>query len=239
MVRLFLLALATTAFWARAEFVVPPLTSPVEDPRNVLTTETRDSLRQLLRDVRNGGGSQIQVLIVDSLEGLSIEEASLKVVEQWKLGSAKADDGVLLFIAMRERRVRIEVGQGREGELPDVIASRIIRNVIVPHFRENDPDRAVTAGVYAILHYTDPDVAKTADRRSRGGLPSGAVIFFYIVLFLIFMMPGLLGFRRRRRSWWMDGGGGFGGFGGGGFGGGGGWSGGGGGFSGGGASGGW
>ncbi len=246
---LFALFIAAPAF---AEFVVPPLSGPVVDQAGMLSPRTRDQMDRFIRSLRESGGSQLQVLTVPELAGLSIEEASIRVTDQWKLGGAKQDDGILLMVAAKERRVRIEVGQGREGVLPDVKASRIIREVIVPRFREGNADSAITAGVFAIVHYTDPEFmersGQAAPRESRG--VSGKKLELYIWLFfiLVFILPSLFfGRGRRRRSglWGLPVGYGlgrsshWGGGGGGGFGGGGGWGGGGGGFSGGGASGGW
>jgi uncharacterized protein len=229
---------------ARADFQVPALTGPVVDQAGMLSSGARQRLEAFLRRLHDGGGSQIQVAIVSDLGGVSIEEASIKTVDKWKLGHAKTDDGVLLMIAAKEHRVRIEVGQGREGDLPDLIASRIIREVIVPGMRQGDPDRAVLAGVAAIVHYTDPGFLEQQQTVSADSPPgrdgSRLLLILKIIFLLLILTPLFLG--RFFGGFWGGGGfGGFGGggFGGGGFGGGGGWSGGGGGFSGGGASGGW
>lgn len=236
---------------AWGEFQVPPLQGPVMDMAQMLSPQTEQGMDRLLRALHSQGGTQLQVLTVENLGGLSIEEASIKVTDQWKLGSAKSDNGVLLLLARDERRVRIEVGQGREGDLPDVVASRIIREVIVPQMRQGGADRALTAGVFAILHYTDPEFLEKSGVRAAapnagvaGGLGRKLELFLFLFFGVIFFINAI--FFRRRRGLWnvLDGGGHRGGFGGGGFGGGfggggGGWSGGGGGFSGGGASGGW
>lgn len=246
-----LLALLFSAALARAEFQVPALTGPVVDEAGMLSASAKRGMEALLHRVKDAGGTQLQVLTVPDMGGLSIEEASIKVTDQWRLGSAKDDNGVLLMVALKERRVRIEVGQGREGVLPDAYASRIVRDVILPRFRQGDSSAAITAGVLAILHYTDPGVAE--DGRQRGNyarheatsLFDGVWLFF--VLFFFVLIGAVFQGRHRRRGggFWAPGGGrwdtfgGGGGFGGGFGGGGGGWSGGGGGFSGGGASGGW
>lgn len=248
---MFSLLLFSLLLSAQAEFTVPPLTGPVVDQAQMLSGETERQMDRFLRQLRDSGGSQVQVLTVPDLGGLPIEEASMKVVEQWKLGGAKADDGILLMLAKAERRVRIEVGQGREGDLPDVRASRIIREVIVPRMRQGDADRAISAGVFAILHYTDPKFLESRGEsipQERSGVPLGKKIelIVWLLFFFIVILPGLFMRRRRRGLWGLatgyglgrSMGGGWGG--GGGFGGGGGsWGGGGGGFSGGGASGGW
>lgn len=234
---------------AQAQFAVPALTGPVVDQARMLSPQTEAKMSEFLRALRAAGGTQLQVLTVPDLGGLAIEEASIKVTDQWKLGSAKNDDGILLMVAAKERRVRIEVGQGREGVLPDVVASRIIRDVIVPRFREGNADQAITAGIFAILHYTDPEFLESSGVRAPRGERvlniSPGLLFFIIICFFIFVMLPIGRLGRRRSIWrgtsgyggWNSGGG-WGGFGGG-FGGGGGWSGGGGGFSGGGSSGGW
>lgn len=232
---------------ARAEFQVPPLAGPVMDTANILQPETEQRLTSILRRLHESGGTQLQVVTVPDLGGAVIEEAALKMAEQYGLGSAKGDNGVLLLVAAQERRIRIEVGQGREGDLPDARASRIIRDVMVPRFREGSADRAVWAGVMAILHFTDAqflessgEKAPQAGRRSRPLVEKFGPLFF-LLFFLVVLLNGggRRGLRRHGLGGVFPGGFGGGGFGGGGFGGGGGWSGGGGGFSGGGASGGW
>jgi len=234
---------------AGADFVVPALTGPVVDQAGLLSADTERQLVNLLQSLHESGGPQIQVATLPDMGGLSVEEASIRLVDQWKLGGAKADNGVLLLVAAKERRVRIEVGQGLEGDLPDARASRIVQEVILPGFRAGQPDRALVNGVYAIIHYTDPKFLETAPRvgrsgggRGGSGRPLGALelfILFIVGIFVLIKASLGRGFRGGRGSgiWWGGGGGGFGG----GFGGSGGgsWGGGGGGFSGGGASGGW
>lgn len=232
-------------------FAVPALTGPVVDDARMLSQSTRERLSRFLRQLHDEGGTQIQILTVDNLGGLSIEEASIKVTDQWKLGTAKADNGILLMLSKQERRVRIEVGQGYEGDLPDVTASRIVREVIIPQFKEGDFDRGVTDGILAIVHYVNPQFLEGHNAAPRGTKISGLGFWLIVGWLLVFLvLPRMLGFRGRsprggwRGGWddWGGGGWGGGGFGGGGWGGGssgGGWSGGGGGFSGGGASGGW
>jgi uncharacterized protein len=228
-----LLPLISAGILFAADFQVPALTGPVVDNAAMLSAGTKSELDSLLRQVRKSGGTQLQILTVPDLGGLSIEEAGIKVTDQWKLGSAKDDNGVLLLVAAKERRVRIEVGQGREGDLPDVIASRIIREVIVPRFREGDANGAILDGAYVILHYTDPEFDAKTGRTFAKKEPVVLTVwktFLFLFLFgaFIYFQVFIAPFARRGGV-----GGGFGG------GGGGGWSGGGGGFSGGGASGSW
>lgn len=245
-------ALALAALLALAPgLAVPELTGPVVDQAGLLSRAEARRLEQLARAARQGGGEggrgiQLQYLVVPSLEGDALEEFSMRVAEAWKLGSAERDDGVLVVVSRDDRKVRIEVGGGLEGELTDVQASRIIRGVIAPAFRERRfGDGLYDAGLQ-ILSATGalpPEAARRQAARPShgarfGGLGAVALLVAFVVLRGMFF-----GFTPRRRRGLWGGGGPFigGGWGGGGFGGGGGggWGGGGGGFSGGGSSGSW
>ena len=229
-------------------FEIPALTGPVVDQAGILSPDGRARVEQLLRTVFEAGGSQISVLTVASLGEISIEEASIKVVDSWKLGHAKKDDGILLMVAPNERRMRIEVGRGREGEVPDAIANRIIKQVVGPEFAEGRFDHGILLGVAAIIERSDPqfdlEKAGAPHPRRHSSRGRGGSSIFTVLLVLIFMlmnpifsmlrMGGILPGSSMRGSGRSGfGGGGFGGGGGGGF------SGGGGGFSGGGSSGSW
>ena len=228
-----------------AEFEVPALRSAVTDRAGILSPATRQQLESALRQLQRVGGTQLAVLTLPNLAGLTIEQASIRIVDEWKLGSKQADKGVLLLMARDERKVRIEVGQGLEGALTDAYAKRIIDEGITPLFRQGDMNAGITVGVYQIARITNPDVdlkpylegqlrqRSSRSRRARsplqtlfGALLMLAVLSMRVGFFPFFFMGGRgLG---RGAGGFSGGGGGFGGF-----------SGGGGGFSGGGASGGW
>jgi uncharacterized protein len=219
--------------------------SRVEDQANILRPAFEAALDQQLKLYQDSTSNQIAVLTIRTLEDVPVEEYTLRVVEALKLGQADKDNGVLLFIAVDDRKVRIEVGDGLEGVLPDAICNQIIRNEIAPNFRQNDYEggvrEAVTAMVQAIGGEYQAEHAPSSPRRGRGGSLWGTLIILAIII-LISRMGGGGGRGGYRRGGWSSGagwyGGGFGGGGGGGFGGGG-FSGGGGGFSGGGSSGSW
>lgn len=223
-------------FWAlfagAQNFDIPPMTAPVIDQAGFLTPADRQQLNQVIYDFNQRGVAQVQVLILKTLGDYDIETASIKIAEAYKLGDAKKDNGILFLIGAQEKRLRIEVGQGLEGAIPDITASKIIQNVVLPEFRRGNTSQGIVSGVYEILNLADAEFALPEHAQKEG--PSTAKIIFYIIFFLLFIFFS-------RFSGPFVGGGGFGGggFGGGGFGGGGGWSGGGGGFSGGGASGSW
>ncbi len=135
----------------QAQRSVPSLSGRVVDQADILSTTTERTLSSLLVAHEDATSNQVVVLTIPSLEGEVLEEYSLRVAETWRLGTAENDNGVLLLIAHTDRKIRIEVGYGLEGDLPDVAASRIINNVIVPEFRSGDFDGGVLAGTQAIL----------------------------------------------------------------------------------------
>ena len=135
---------------ATGEVAVPPLTSHVTDLTGTLTAEQRSTLEARLQALETQKGSQIAVLLVPTTQPETIEEYSIRVVDQWKLGRKKVDDGVLLLIAKADRKLRIEVGYGLEGALPDVTAKRIIAEDITPHLKQGDFYGGIVAGVTRI-----------------------------------------------------------------------------------------
>ncbi len=230
---------------------VPKLTGPVVDLAGVLSQSDQKKISASLLQFKRDYGPQLQVLVVPELEDETIESYSIKVVDEWKLGSEDKDDGVLLLVATQDRKVRIEVGQGLEGDLPDALAGRIIRAGIIPFFKQDQTGAGILVGLSMIAESVGGKLenipAPKMRKATRGG-SSGLSFLLYLGFFLI----GPLLFGRRRRGGVgtaILGGmlmgsamggrhGGFGGgSGGGGFGGG--FGGGGGGFSGGGASGSW
>ncbi|MFZ4404959.1 MAG: TPM domain-containing protein [Pseudobdellovibrionaceae bacterium] len=215
-----------------AGFEVPALTGPIVDQVGIFSATEKNQLGQLLQQFNQSGQAQVQILVVDSLQGEPIEMASIKVTDQWKLGDAKKDNGVLLLVALGDRKLRIEVGQGLEGELTDLKSSRIIRDVMVPLLKSGKSSKAVAAGIYEIFKILNPDfLSQHEDFKPVKKSKSSVWLILGLLLFVV-----LFGRRGPGGRYYGGGGGGFGGgFGGGG----GGWSGGGGGFSGGGSSGSW
>ncbi|MCX6116249.1 MAG: TPM domain-containing protein [Proteobacteria bacterium] len=239
-----------------AQFQIPALTSPVMDQANVIDGVTSRQLSATLQSLYDSGGPQISVLTIPSLNGISIEEASIKVVDEWKLGRKGIDDGVLLFIVPPERKIRIEVGKGLEGHLTDALSRRIIRESITPHFKNQDFSTGIRNGVNQIISVTSPDFAKQngvyaerrSSRRNLSGDSESSMARKFLSLFFIALIILIAVFRKilsifgliprsssRHHSGWS---GGFGQGGSSGWSSGGGshWSGGGGGFSGGGSS---
>jgi uncharacterized protein len=192
---------------------------------------------------------------VPTLDGDALEDFSIRVVEEWKLGKKGKDDGLLLLIVKNDRKLRIEVGYGLEGDVTDAFSARVIRNVLTPAMRAGQAEQGIAQAFRALMQkasgqVVDSQQLKPAPQKKRG--PSGFGVIALLFLLLPFVLPFLLGGRGRggggggAMAGFILGsmlgsggrGGGGGGWGGGG-GGGGGFSGGGGGFGGGGSSGSW
>lgn len=143
------------AWSAVAEVAVPPLTDRVVDLTGTLSVDQIASLDKTLKDFEDRKGTQIAVLIVPTTAPETIEQYSLRVVEQWKLGRKKIDDGALLIVAKDDRTLRIEVGYGLEGVLNDATARRIIAEIITPKFRNGDFDGGIADGVERMVRVVD------------------------------------------------------------------------------------
>jgi len=149
-----LAVLATAALLsnrAEAQFVdVPQLTARVVDQTGVLGPAAKE-LEAALQTLEAEKGSQVGVLVVRTTKPETIEQYGIRVVDQWKLGRKGIDDGALLLVALEDRAVRIEVGRGLEGDIPDAIAKRIIEEQIIPNFRSGDIPAGIRAGVGALV----------------------------------------------------------------------------------------
>lgn len=256
----FLLAALIGTAGAQDFVPVPPLQTRVTDMAGMLTQGQRASLENVLQEYETRSGSQIAVLLVNTTAPEAIEQYSIRVLDEWKLGRKGVDDGVLLLVAKDNppslRRLRIEAGRGVQGSLTDAQSKRILQDVIAPHFRQNDFYGGLAAGISAIASLLDKEQlpAPDAANQPEEAFDSSLLLFFgFMFLFLLLSRFGSSRHRRHARGGWgrspgiilggglggFGGGFGGGGFGGGGFGGGGGFSGGGGSGDGGGASGNW
>ena len=150
----FLLAFVLAGL-ALAEVAVPPLRARVTDLTNTLTAEQRQTLEQQLAAFETRHGSQIAVLIVPTTEPEAIEQYGIRVAENWKLGRKDIDDGVLFLVALADRALRIEVGYGLEGAIPDAVAKRVIAEIVVPYFKQGDYYGGIRAGVDRLIRIVE------------------------------------------------------------------------------------
>ena len=142
--------------------------SRINDNANLLSPSTRASLEAKLKDFEARTGHQVAVLTLDSLEGEVLESFSLKVTRTWGLGRKGQNDGVLFLISKTDRKLRIEVGHGLEGSIPDALAGRIIQGEVVPRFRTGDFEGGITAGVNAIVGATEGTYSPPRESRHSG-----------------------------------------------------------------------
>ena len=180
-----------SAAWAAADF--PALTGRVVDEAHILSPVTIADTERKLADLEQKSGIQFVVATVPSLGGEEIEPYANELSRTWRLGEAKKNNGVLLLVAPKERRVRIEVGYGLEGTLTDAVSSVIIANVIAPRFKAGDYDGGVTRSVDDIITVLTTDLAewkpKPTDTRAEHD-PSlfDALAPFLIFLFIMFIL---------------------------------------------------
>jgi uncharacterized protein len=244
---------------AHALEVPPPPTAFVTDKAGVIDDSQARALNDKLAQFEQTSGAQFIIYVFPTLDGEVLEDFTIRCGEKWKVGNKKYDNGLILFVFVKERKLRIEVGYGLEPTITDAFSRRVIEQYIAPHFRTGDYAGGLNAAADAIIaeiQHKEAPVAPAQPRRVSGGGSGGsaagcgsAMSIIFVIFFLIFVAsiitrsrPGCGGcfwplFFMGAGGRTFGGGGGWGGGGGGGgFGG---FSGGGGSFGGGGASGGW
>lgn len=170
---------------AQALVPVPRLTARVTDQTGTLSPDQVRNFEQRLQQFEAAKGSQVALLIVPTTQPETIEQYALRVVEAWKLGRSKVDDGALLIVAKNDRTLRIEVGYGLEGALPDAIAKRIIEEIIVPKFRAGDFAGGLDAGLGQIMKVIEGEPLPAPTRASgQGGIGSSPDNLVVLVMFL-------------------------------------------------------
>ena len=193
MIRAALLAvglLAATALspaLAQALQPVPKLEARVTDLTGTLTAGEQSDIEQQLAAFEARKGAQIAVLVVDTTQPEEIEQYSIRVVDAWKLGRSKVDDGVLLLVAMKDRTLRIEVGRGLEGVLTDATANRIKDETITPLFRQGQYYNGISAGLAQIIKVVDGEALPPPDTDWKKGV-AGDLGHLLPVLFFGFIV---------------------------------------------------
>jgi uncharacterized protein len=199
----------------------------VHDEAHILKPATIDQLEKDLKLYEDSTTNQIAILIVQNLDGETIEDYSLRVAEKWKLGTKSKDNGVLLLIAIDDHKMRIEVGHGLEGALTDAQSNRIIRNEMAPNFRRSDYDAGLLAAISAMKsaiggeYSADEADDHTNDFESMNmgtKILIGSIIFIFLGIFAsiglfsegamtwvlyVFLIPFYAGFMGLLLSWWF------------------------------------
>lgn len=200
-------ALFITALPARAFALdVPPLEGRVNDRAHLLSSREASDLEQRLADYEKSTGHQFALLTLDTLAGDALESFSIRVVESWKLGKQRKDDGLLLLVVKNDRKVRIEVGYGLEGTLTDALTSRVVRNVLAPAFKQGNYAAGIDRAFAALMAAADEGQAPSGDsnapKASSGSwiwklIGAGFTFFPIIVFLLIALVASRLGGRNR------------------------------------------
>ena len=166
---------------------VPRLQGYVNDYAGMISPPTRSRIEEALKAFEQSDSTQVVILTLPSLEGENIEEVGIKVAEAWKVGQQGKDNGVLFIVSKQERKIRIEVGRGLEGKLTDLMAGRIIDQVIKPRFKQGDFDGGFTAGVSSLIAATRGEFRAEQRQmrpRQKGFPPFLTFLLFFGILIL-------------------------------------------------------
>ncbi len=157
--------------FAHAELAaIPELSSRVTDLTQTLTVAEQAQLEQKLAAFEAKKGSQIALLIVPTTQPEDIAQYAIRVVEKWKIGREKVDDGLLLLVAKDDRKLRIEVGYGLEGAVPDLYAKRIISEIISPKFKQGDYYGGLDAGLNSLIGLVDGEALPAPSSAKPNGM---------------------------------------------------------------------
>lgn len=226
--------LLTTRAYAVVQ--IPPLNTALIDEAAFIPQGSRSRVENTLRQLYQNGGPQMVVWTFLSLEGDDIAQVGIRAAEKWKIGRAEKDDGLILLVARQERMMRLEVGRGLEGVIPDIVSDRLLQRIIRPALVNNSLDEGVLKLVQTVSTLvSDPDAAKKmqeeANQNTSKPFPVWGIFGIIVVVMIIRWLdnmrgppPGFGGRRRGGIFWgggmgrggrsgdgWSGGGGGFGG----------------------------
>lgn len=205
MKKFLLLVLVFSALFVKSAFgaTYPPPTGFVNDFAAVLTSDQKQALEANLSSFEKQTGSEISVAIIKTLNGEDVNDYAVRLFEQWKIGKKGQDNGLLLLIAMDERKVKIEIGYGLEPKLTDSQAGEIIRNTITPEFKKGNYYQGINAGIVAI---EDRITQEPSNQKANSnllnsviGLAIGLGIFGWLFLPVIIYSAAFLG--RSKKIW--------------------------------------
>lgn len=194
------LVLGTCGVWAADGIApIPRLEARVTDLTGTLTRDQQTQLENQLAGLERDKGAQIAVLLLPTTQPESIEAFGIRLAEAWKIGRKGADDGVIVIVAKNDRAVRIEVGYGLEGAIPDAVAKRIIEERITPRFREGDFFGGLQASTSALGRIVAGETLPPTRQASSGNLTMGSDLQIFLLFALTFVarwaraLFGLLG----------------------------------------------
>jgi uncharacterized protein len=186
-----LLALGFSVPRAHAQADVPKLVARVNDYAGLLSDRQRQGLEEKLAGYEEKTGHQFALLTVPSLHGEAIASYSIRVAESWKIGDKGRDDGLIFVVAKNDRKMRIEVGYGLEGAVPDAIAKRVLDEYVTPSFKAGDFAGGISGAFDVLMKAAEgeslgPAPAPTVSRNRRSGVPCAVVVVaIFLLLFLL------------------------------------------------------
>lgn len=205
-------------------------TGYVNDYAGILSNETKAKLAALSSEIESKTTSQMAILTIDTTAPLDIETYAVKLFEKWGIGQKGKDNGVLILVAVKDRAVRIEVGYGLEGAIPDALAKNIIEKSMTPFFKNGDYSAGILQGAGAISKLIageyNVEISELGNIKIATPSKKTSILDFLFLIFIIIIVIRIRFFwffpmSGRSRSYWSGGsssggfGGGFGGFGGG------------------------
>lgn len=194
---LLLLACSVIAQAQKGLATIPALDSPVVDTTGTLSAADKQALEQQALDLQQRKGSQLQILMVPTTSPEDIADYAQRTYEQWKIGRAKVNDGVLIVVAKDDHRARIQTGYGLEGAIPDAIAWRVIQEYMVPKFRQNDYAGGLKDASAQLVKLIDGETlpapaAQSQQPQDRGVNWVGALFAAYIAAMVVRALLGWL-----------------------------------------------
>ena len=186
---LLIILLLVAGLTARAQDILPKPNPPrlVNDAAGILSPQQREILEDKLVALDDSTSNQIAVVIIPTTGDYPIETYSIKMLRDWGIGGSKHNNGVLLLVAINDRKVRIEVGYGLEGAIPDITAKSIIDNDITPNFREGNYYRGLDDAIDDISKAAAGEYKEKRQRDEGGG---GSLFTFIIILFIVLIIVG-------------------------------------------------
>ena len=205
---LFLLFLALMPCSLYSQVNLPDPTGFINDFANVLSPTVKNAMENLSRELKQKTGAEVVVVTVKSLNGMDYTDYSIRLFEKWGIGGKGKDNGILIFNAVNARKIRIEVGYGLEGILPDGLAGEIRDKYLIPSLKEKDFDSGLSLGLAAVASIIAADAkvkltgnysVLTQNRNQRGRKRGGGISIFKIMM-LFFVVSSLLGRGRGRKG---------------------------------------
>jgi uncharacterized protein len=197
-----LISLTLGVAWdsAQAQPKFPALTGRIVDDANILTPQDRTEIEAMLRDLETRSSDQIVVYTTRSLQGYPIEDFGYQLGRAWKIGQSGTNNGIVLIVAPGDRKVRIEVGRGLEGQMTDLMSGTIIRNAILPAFRRGEFSSGVKAGVRDIKDVLLGDAEEVRKRAASLTPRAPQTDWVPLIVFAVFILIWLLMVREQQRQ---------------------------------------